>query len=200
MPLDDWLPSFDVSERHETAVDAPPASVYASMRSVNPAASGSVRFLFAVRGLPRAKSLDDFLRPMNFVVLEERVGEEFVFGLIGRFWRPRGALVSFAPGEFAGFEKPGYAKGATTFLVQPYGSETLISTETRVQCTDEASLRSFKRYWRLIGPFSGYIRTRWLAAIKRDAEANSRTRPPSKQPSNPEHLGFAVGLGVGIIC
>lgn len=170
MPLDDWLPEFEVSERHEIVVDAPPSSVYASMRSVNPVGSGAVRFLFALRGLPQARSIDDFLGPMNFVVLEEREGEEFVFGLIGRFWLLRGSLLAFEPDEFTGFDRPGYAKGAANFLVQPYGDRSLLSTETRVRCTDDTSLRKFRRYWRLIGPFSGYIRKRWLASIKRDAE------------------------------
>jgi hypothetical protein len=32
---------------------------------------------------------------------------------------------------------------------------------------DAPSRRAFRRYWHVVGPFSGFIRTRWLAAAER---------------------------------
>ena len=49
---------------------------------------------------------------------------------------------------------------------------SLVATETRVRCTDAASLRSFRRYWRVIRPFSGLVRREALRAIRRTAESS----------------------------
>lgn len=43
------------------------------------------------------------------------------------------------------------------------------ATETRVQCLDTASRRSFRRYWRVVGPFSGLIRWVMLRAVREAA-------------------------------
>jgi hypothetical protein len=47
----------------------------------------------------------------------------------------------------------------------------VLATETRVAALDDAARRSFARYWRLIRPFSGLIRRRWLLAGARRASA-----------------------------
>jgi hypothetical protein len=41
----------------------------------------------------------------------------------------------------------------------------LLTTETRIAAVDDAARRAFMRYWRIVGPFSGLIRRRWLRAI-----------------------------------
>jgi hypothetical protein len=41
---------------------------------------------------------------------------------------------------------------------------TLLSTETRVSATNSTARRAFRGYWRVVGPFSGLIRRRWLRA------------------------------------
>jgi len=35
----------------------------------------------------------------------------------------------------------------------------------RIQAVDDAARRAFARYWRVVGPFSGVIRRRWLKHI-----------------------------------
>jgi hypothetical protein len=49
---------------------------------------------------------------------------------------------------------------------------TLLTTETRIQATDDHARRSFRRYWLLIHPGSAAIRRAWLRAIRRRAEAS----------------------------
>ena len=56
---------------------------------------------------------------------------------------------------------------------QPDGA-TLVSTETRVHCGDDASRRAFAWYWRAIRLGSGAIRHAMLGALKRAAEAVER--------------------------
>ncbi len=105
------------------------------------------------------------------MLLGEQPGHEVVLGTIGRFWRPSGGMRPFAAAEFASFREEGWAKGAWNFRVSvaPDGATTL-STETRVRCTDPRSRRTFRRYWRLVRPFSGLIRIEMLRAIRREAE------------------------------
>jgi hypothetical protein len=47
---------------------------------------------------------------------------------------------------------------------------TRVSTETRVQPTDESALRYFTRYWRIIYPGTAITRRAWLNAIADHAE------------------------------
>jgi hypothetical protein len=60
---------------------------------------------------------------------------------------------------------------ATSFLVLPYGTgRSLLCTETRTATTDPDSARQFRRYWKIIGPFAGYIMRHWLTLAKQHAE------------------------------
>jgi hypothetical protein len=77
--------------------------------------------------------------------------------------------------EFAAFREPGYARAAFNMHAEPApGGGTLLTTETRIQATDDEARRSFRRYWRVIYPGSAAIRLAWLRAIRRRAE---RARP-----------------------
>ena len=62
----------------------------------------------------------------------------------------------------------------------------VLSTETRVQAVDDAARRAFRRYWRVVGPFSGLIRRRWLRAARPLADAHilRRSRPHGALPSD----------------
>jgi hypothetical protein len=171
MLIDRFLPKYDVVERHRESVRAPANRTYESVKRLDLARSPSARLLFAMRGLPaRSFTLDDAAH-MGFVVLGEEPGEEIVLGVVGRFWTLRGGIVPIEPDAFTTFEDAGYAKAAWNFWVREGGPESCsVLTETRVLCTDDASRRKFRRYWRLVGPFSALVRRRALALVKREAE------------------------------
>ncbi len=57
-----------------------------------------------------------------------------------------------------------------SFLVEPNGAGSLVTTETRVFATDDSARRRFAAYWRVIYPGSALIRRMWLRAIQRRAE------------------------------
>ena len=171
MLIDDYAPEYDIASRHHIDVEAAPDAVYAAARTLDLRRSTLIRVLFRLRGLPTHRlDMEGFLS-FGFVLLDEVPQQEFVLGLIGRFWTTRGALQRFEPAAFRPFDQPGYAKAAWTFYLdpQPEGPVRLI-TETRVQCTDAASLHCFRRYWRLVGPFSGLVRREMLRVIKQEAE------------------------------
>lgn len=78
------------------------------------------------------------------------------------------------PSPFIQFDEPGFAKAAVNFRVTGRGDVTsLLTTETRILCTDPDSRRRFERYWFFVHPGSALIRRVWLRAIRKRAEAVS---------------------------
>ena len=181
MLIDDYLPHADFAERHALRVHSPPERAYAAARRLDLSGSLPVRALFAMRSLPalltrRGRgqrglrlSMEGLLRS-GFVLLAERPPHEFVLGLAGRFWTPAGGIERMHPAEFPMFDRPGMALAAWNFTILPTDQGSLVATETRVRCTDAAARRSFGRYWRVVRPFSGFIRMEALRAIRRSAE------------------------------
>lgn len=181
--IDGWMPRWDAVERHSCVVRAPVERIWPLLRTMDFRRSASIRGLFALRSLPALLSpggkhrkglgydLDALLRS-GFVLLEVREGAEVLLGVVGRFWTPAGGIERVTPAEFAAWERPGFARGVWSFTATPSadGAHTTVATETRVQCTDAESRRSFLRYWRFVGPFSGLIRREMLRAIRNAAE------------------------------
>lgn len=184
--IDEYLPQHDFVERHQTFIRAPRGLVYKAVRHLDMTRSPVIRSLFVLRSLPAFLSrrsgqkrerlgltLDGLLNS-GFVLLEEKPGEELLLGLIGRFWTPSGGLVRVDADEFRAFRRPGYTRAAWNFsLFEEEDGNTLLVTETRVQCTDSTSRKRFGLYWTVIGPFSGLIRREILRSIKHDAERSN---------------------------
>lgn len=186
MLIDDFVPRWDVSEYHELLVSASAASTFDAIRTADLAGAWPVKTLFALRMLPSvltgASPLRSPLAPITlhgvvgegFVLLAEDPGREVVLGVTGSFWRPTGNVTRTDPTRFREPPPAGTARGAWNFVVTERSSgESLLSTETRVLCADEESLRNFRRYWMLIGPFSGLIRRLMLRSV---ATASVRSR------------------------
>lgn len=180
MLLDRYLPEWDVRSHHETVVDAAPDRAYRAARSMDLGRSWPVSALVAVRSIPyvvtgkialrRSLTLDSMI-DAGFTILAEEVDREIVLGAIGRFWLPTSGFKRIVPDEFESFSEPGFAKAAMNLAVAERGpGRTLLSTETRVLCTDESARRRFGLYWRAIGPFSGVIRHLMLREIRSAAE------------------------------
>src|SRR5438094_714581 len=91
MLIDDWMPVYDAVERHERAVASPGAMGYAALWRTDFAASGVVRWLLALRGLGKPRSLTlASLTESGFVKLGDRPPHGVVCGGAGRFWTPSG--------------------------------------------------------------------------------------------------------------
>lgn len=172
------MPRFEVRKRYRRAVRAPAPRVWEALESYDVAADSSpvTRGLLRARGLrPAAGSGRGAFAGSNFTVIAERPGTELVVALAGRFWvlREKGALDAIRDAEhFAVYDTPGRAVAAWSFEIEPRSKrECLLSTETRVRCTDAAARRKFRAYWTLIEPFSGLIRKDMLRSIARKAES-----------------------------
>ena len=175
MLIDEFLPRYDVRERHWVKVHAPVAEVYRATRQMNLRRARLTRLLFNLRGIPASEnfSLEDFLK-MRFVLLGEKPNEEILLGLTGKFWKPTGDLIRVEKDDFVRFNKPGYAKAVWNFSLDETakGGAVRLNTETRVFCTYAASRLQFQLYWFLIGAFSGLVRREMLSVIKQTAEEN----------------------------
>ena len=173
MLIDEFLPVYDFSERHETRIRASASKVYAAVSSTDFNESWIIWGLLSLRGLgfgssPAKLTLRDAFD--NFATLSEKPGEEILLGLAGKFWTPFGNLQKVDAGNFKEFNKAGFAKAVWNFSVSESNGETLLKTETRIQCLDEESRQSFALYWTVIKPFSGLIREEMLRLIKEKAE------------------------------
>jgi hypothetical protein len=179
--LDEVMPQFDVRSRHTLEVEAPAEVVagVAELYRVDRDASLATRFLILLRGLKLPHgTFREALTASGFALLAERPGEEVVLGTAGRFWALREQANLTAPRDltsFREFDQPASAAGAVSLRIEPLPDRrTLLSTETRVRCTDPAGRKRFGLYWALIRIFSGWIRRDLLRGIGARAEALSR--------------------------
>ena len=182
MLIDQFLPVYDESKSYETTVRASSEKVYSSLKQIDIHESRIIRGLFFLRGLPalftaknnstKKKLTFDDITHSGFLLLKEKPNEEIVIGVVGQFWKLTGNIRrDVMPEKFSEFYEPGFAKAAWNFqLKEDKDGETQLSTETRIQCFGDDSKKKFKRYWRLIGPFSGVIRKEILKIVKRSAE------------------------------
>jgi len=186
--LDDWMPRWQVEERHTLEVAAAPDKVFAAIRAVRADEILLFRTLIAIRrcgqsggpenilNAPEGKPLLDVATQTTFVLLEEEAPRELVVGTV--IAAPRVALAAgrLTPEFFRKALPPGVVLATMNFVVEPRtdGGST-VSTETRIHANSPAALRQFGIYWRLIHPGSDIIRRMWLRAIKQRAE---REDPP----------------------
>jgi hypothetical protein len=167
MLIDEFLPRYDVAERHAMEVRAPVEQVWEAIVNLDMSQSRVIRGLFRLRGMPPASFTLRGLQRVGFVLLGEEPNREMVLGLVGKFWTPRGDLQRVDVDGFRAFNKEGYAKAAWNFALAPQVDGTVrVTTETRVLCLDERSRRRFRLYWLVIGPFSGWIRREALGIIR----------------------------------
>ncbi len=182
--LDEILPEYQFSERHEIRVHATPDQVSAAIKEVTFADLSAYSALMRVRGMAaghfsrvpnradKVRISDKLGNPRSGFIQLENGDRETVGGMVGRPWaggRKPGVqdLVTYRA-----FQDPDSVKIAYNMQVEDLGSGwSRVSSETRILALDDSARRKMARYWRLIVPGSGLIRRQWLAAIRRRAEA-----------------------------
>ena len=175
--IDAFLPHYDVHEVHTITIAGRPERVYRAIRSHDFSRSPVIRRLFRLRGMPSASIRLEHLRQSGFILLADHPGQSLVLGLVGRFWLPTGQLIAVAPEDFRAMAPAGCAKAAWDFVIEETRPGCVrLSTETRVRCMDARSRKRFSLYWRVIGPFSAWIRREMLRGIKTQVETNIRVR------------------------
>lgn len=183
--LQQIMPEYDVSSSHQIAVEASPPEVYRVARQADLGRPPLVRLLMGLRvipvliaaggrrraGLREAENGQHAVGGARFTLVAEAPGEEFVLGLMGRFWTLSGGLIQATADELRRPPPAGIVQALWNFRVEPNGSGSRLWTETRVRCADEATRTRFLRYWRVIRPGSALIRRSILRSIRARTEA-----------------------------
>lgn len=185
--LDSWMPSCDVAARYAVRIDAPEERVYAALLATDFSRPWLVRGLMGLRLLPRVlrspramwQRMPSRGRPpraslrtlSDFLLLEEAPPREIVLGITGRFWTLSAEFVRIPPERFREPLPAGLAQAVWNFEVTAAGAGSWLATETRIRCSDAATLRTFRRYWWLVAPGSGLIRHAILGQIRHEATA-----------------------------
>jgi len=171
MLIDQILPKYDEREYHQIGIRGDRREVYQVVRSIDFSDSIIIRTLFRLRGLPPTSTNLDGLLQVGFLLVDEIPPEEFVLGLVGKFWTYRAQILKLDSVQYGAFNQEGYAKLAWNFAIKESAPGVVrLSTETRIVCTDDHSRSRFKLYWTLIGRFSGLTRKEMLRVVKRRIE------------------------------
>jgi hypothetical protein len=182
--LDDFMPVYEIVERHHIRVDAPALLTLAVASQLDLQASPLVRGIIRTREVilgathqerPQPQSLLAEVQAIGWGLLAEIPGREVVVGAVTRPWEANVTFRAVPPGQFAAFAEPGYVKIAWTIRADPIDARrSVFRTETRAIATDGYARTRFRRYWSLFSP--GIIVIRWalLAPVKREAERRAR--------------------------
>jgi hypothetical protein len=180
--LDEWMPRWQVGEKHAIEIAAPPDKVFAAIHAVRADEIFLFRTLVAIRrcGLtgqesilnpPEELPLLDVATRTSFILLTNETPREIVVGTVIAAPREARATGKLEPSLFLKNLRPGVALATMNFLVEPKGrAGSTVTTETRIYGNTPAVLRRFGVYWRIIHPGSDLIRRMWLRAIAQRAE------------------------------
>ncbi|CAI3931159.1 unnamed protein product [Commensalibacter communis] len=180
MLIDKYLPYYQFNEQHSIIVDAAAHTVLTNAIKYNTQEDFFYRIAKYLRELPhkilnyRSHKPAKSFSMKRFTVLESNK-EEIVYGLLGRFWELNYGLTPYEnTDEFLAFNMPKSAKLVLNFHVTSLKNcKTLLSTETRIYCTDKHSMYQFTCYWYIIRIVSGIIRRRMLEAIAKKSIMSS---------------------------
>lgn len=178
--LDQFMPTYEVREHHETRVAAPLEFAYDALRAMDMNRSRLVRGVFRARELalrakpepvPEFKGFLEQAQSLGWGILAEEPGHEIVLGAITKPWLANVHFESLEPAEFAAFKEPGYVKIAFTMAAAPVDAmSSIVKTETRVTTTDKYARNRFRRYWAVVSPGVRLIRVEALRLVRADAE------------------------------
>jgi hypothetical protein len=183
--LDQFMPHYDVVERHRVRVDAPAATTLEVASNLDLFDLPAVRAIFKGRELllgsapgerPAARGMLAAVQALGWVVLADDPGREVVLGAVTKPWEANPTFRSLPPDDFRAFAEPDYVKIAWTLRADPAGrGASMFRTETRAVATDAAARSRFRVYWSLLSP--GIFLIRWLSLgpVKAGAERRARS-------------------------
>ena len=178
--MDRFVPVYQFSEFHSTRVLSSAERVYRAIKEVTADEIFLFRTLTWIRRCgcsgpksilnpPHHQPVLEVATESSFVVLAELPFRELVLGTVvvapaGWEWSRDRSIA-----RFQSITGPGFALAAMNFLIEEESGGCILSTETRIYCTDGRTRKKFGVYWRAIYPGSAFIRRMWLRAIVRRA-------------------------------
>jgi hypothetical protein len=167
MLIDKYLARFHFREYHFKRINHQSENSYELMLHTDASNSPVIKLLFRLRGMPPGGRISE-MEKLGFTKLEEKKGEEIVYGMISTTWIFGQCRHVTTPKEFIDDEDPKRIKAVINFRIDENGSGSTISTETRVLCGSRSMKKKFRIYWFVVQPFSRLIRKLMLNEIKRN--------------------------------
>jgi hypothetical protein len=178
--LDSLIPAPGLREYDSVELALPIGEAWEIMRHSDLADSSLIRSLFALRTLPGrllhrlhepfGVRIDDIVSTVErpgFAVLVDDPPQSVAVAAIGKVWEPNIEFVHVDnAAEFAEFTDAGFVRVAWALSLTALDDRvTKVGIEVRVDATDAQSWQRFRRYFRLIGPPSRFIRHRLLRSL-----------------------------------
>ncbi len=174
------MPVWDVRERFELEVDAPPELVLRAATEFDMQSLPLVKAVFRLREVlmgaaPAAPRQPQGIlaetRSLGWGLLAEEPGRWVACGAHCQPWQADVHFCAIAPEAFAAFAEPEQVKIAWTIEAQPLGlAQCRLVQETRAIATDEPARARFRRYWRWARFGIVSIRLLLLPAVRRVTE------------------------------
>jgi len=161
--LDYFLKEYDFSEVHKKEISTSPDLAFDVLQQLDLSKSRLIRVLLRLRGLDPTKKMEELFTPLLSIP-----PHEVIWGLVARPWRLKGDVTKVEPDRFNVFKEKGFAKIVWGFTFVKTSNGTLVTTETRIHCTDSSSRWKFAVYWFFVRPFSGLLRKGILALLERE--------------------------------
>jgi hypothetical protein len=190
--LDQFMPEYEVAERHHVRVAAPAATVLSVAVDIDLHQSLIARGLFRARELLLGANPDAVERPRGLLaqmtslgwrVLAEEPGRELVVGSVTQPWLANVVFRGVSPADFRAFSEPGYVKIVWTLRADRLSDgESIFRTETRVATTDATARAKFRWYWARFSPGIVLIRRVLLGPLKTTAERRFRRATTDELP------------------
>ncbi|AGL00130.1 hypothetical protein [Desulfoscipio gibsoniae] len=184
--LNCYLSEYDFDERHNIVIQSSPEKVFEAIYNLDMSKSKVIKPLLSLRSIPyrlspdrkpekqepSGLSIEQLIKNGGFFLLEEIKNQEIVIGLVGKFWHLTADMIQLSNvTNFTNFNQTGYGKVAWNFYIEQNADGTVtLSTETRILCLGEQAKSSFRLYWAVIRPYSGWIRIEMLKMIKEQVE------------------------------
>ena len=195
--LDQFMPTYDIVERHHVHVAAPADITLAVAREVDLQGSPVVRTIIRAREVILGATPDDRPRPRGLLAETQSLGwgiladvpeRQVVVGAVTKPWEANVTFRALPPDQFVAFNEPGHVKIAWTIRADPISeTESVFRTETRAIATDADARTRFRRYWSFLSP--GIIVIRWalLGPVKKEAERRARETDHATQSALRHH-------------
>ena len=166
--IENYLPNYHYRETHSLKIPSSSVDVYQQMLNCDLSQSRMIRFLFWVRGMRQKLFTIKDITNLGFIKLDEKPGEEILFGIVSNSPTFDGCEIIKSHSEFINQQNGNIIKAVINFRIDNGSkSNQFISTETRVWCGSKKIKKGFQIYWFFVKPFSQIVRKSMLYQIKK---------------------------------
>ncbi len=155
--IDEFIPEFDVRERFERRIEAPPEVVMRTAYDFDMQSIWLIRAIVNARKIVlggtwekrRPRGLVEETRELGWGTLAEKPGRLLICGAVCQPWFGDVKFTAIPPEDFAGYNEPDQVKIAWTLEAEEAEPGiTLFVHEVRAFATETEARRKFMKYWR----------------------------------------------------